>query len=75
MKLKEKNMNVEIDMERLRNDLINYYGPAMFNSSPLAIIELAKIENASSEELIQIAQNNNFNLENYISKGVKYVRK
>ena len=68
-------MNIEIDIERLRNDLINYYGTAMFNSSPLAIIELSKIENASSEELIQIAQNNNFNLEKYISKGGTYVRK
>lgn len=70
-------MIVEIDIETLRNDLINYYGTAMFSSSPLAIIELSKIETASDEELIQIAQNNNFDLNKYIidSKGENYVRK
>lgn len=70
-------MNIEIDIERLRNDLINYYGTAMFSSSPLAIIELSKIETASDEELIQIAQNNNFDLNKYIidNKGENYVRK
>ena len=69
-------MIVEIDIETLRKDLMNYFGTAMFSSSPLAIIELSKVENASSEELIQIAQNNNFDLNKYIdNKGERYVRK
>lgn len=69
-------MFVEIDIEDLRKDLINYYGTAIFNSSPLAIIELSKVEQATDEELIQIAQNNNFDLNKYINnKGERYVRK
>ena len=70
-------MIIEIDIELLRKDLIDYYGTAMFQSSPLAIIELSKVNNASDEDLIEIAKYNNFNLNNYIinSKGENYVRK
>ena len=56
---------LEIDIKKLRNDLINYFGTAIFNTSPIAIIELSKIENASPEELIHIALKNNFNLSEY----------
>lgn len=62
-------MYEEIDVERLRKDLLNYYGTAMYNASPLAIIELSKIERASEDELIQIAINNNINLNEYINNG------
>ena len=60
-------MYEEIDVERLRKDLLDYYGTAMYNASPLAIIELSKIERASEDELIQIAINNNINLNEYIN--------
>ena len=70
-------MIIEIDIETLRKDLINYFGTAMFASSPLAMIELSKVENASDEDLIEIAKNNNIDLNKYIinSKGGTYVRK
>ena len=55
-----------INVEKLRNDLIDYYGTAMFNTSPLAIIELSKVEKASNYEIIKIAKNNNFDLNKYI---------
>lgn len=54
-----------IDYNRLREDLIEYFGTAMFNGFPLAIIEISKIEYATDEELIDMAQKNNFNLEKY----------
>jgi len=60
-------MYEEIDIEKLRKDLLDYYGTAMYNVSPLAIIELSKIERASEDELIQIAINNNINLNEYIN--------
>ena len=41
----------------------------MYNVSPLVIIELSKIERASEDELIQIAINNNINLNEYINNG------
>ena len=53
-----------IDIETLRKDLINYFGTAMqFN--PMAIMDLTKVENASPEELVEIAQDNNFDLNDY----------
>ena len=59
-------MKYEIDIESLRKDLINYFGTAMYNASPLAIIDLVKIEKATPEELINIANKNNIDLNNYI---------
>lgn len=58
-------MYENINIEELREDLINYYGTAMFNASPLAIIELSKIQTASDEEVIKTAINNNFDLNKY----------
>lgn len=62
---------MEIDIEKLRKDLIDYYGTAMFNASPLAIIELTKVENASPQELINIALKNNFDLTEYETNNKK----
>lgn len=58
--------NYEIDIERLRRDLIDYFGTAMYNGSPQAQILLSKVENASPSELINIAQNNGFDINDYI---------
>ena len=58
-------MYEEINIEKLRNDLIDYFGTAMHNASPLAIIELSKIENANEQEIIKIAIKNNFDLNEY----------
>ena len=58
-------MTYNIDFESLRKDLIDYYGTALFNASPYAIVELQKIENATYEELIKIAKDNNFDLNKY----------
>lgn len=65
-------MTKEIDIERLRKDLIDYFGTAMYNSSPLAIIELSKIEKANDNELIQIAIKNNIDLFEYTYNNSKY---
>ncbi len=58
--------NYEIDIERLRRDLIDYFGTAMYNGLPQAIIELSKVENASPNELISIAINNGFDINDYV---------
>ncbi len=47
-------------MDRIRQDLTDYYGTAMFNGNPAAIIDLAKVERASDAELINIARKNGF---------------
>ena len=56
----------EIDFERLREDLVDYFGSAMFNGFPMAVVDVTKVETASNEQLIQIAQSNGFDLNNYI---------
>lgn len=61
----------EIDYDKLRKDLIDYYGTASYNGFPMAIIELTNVENASNDELINIALNNNINLNNYKKEETK----
>jgi hypothetical protein len=56
---------LEIDIDKLRRDLVDYFGTAIFSVSPLALADLSKVENASPEDLIQIALKNNFDLTKY----------
>lgn len=58
-------MKIEIDIEGLRSDLMNYFGTAM-GFFPNATMDLIKIENASAEELIIIAVRNGFDLNDYV---------
>lgn len=58
----------ELDVACLKQDLYDYFGTAMTTVSPIAIMELMRIENATLEELIEIAQKNNFNIDNYLVK-------
>ena len=62
-------INIEnIDIDKLRQDLIDYFTSAMFLASPVALIDLTRVENAGEEELVQIAINEGFNLNNYINR-------
>ena len=63
-------MYQEIDYEKLRKDLIDYYGTAS-QIFPMAIIELSKVEKASPEKLIHIAQNNGLDLSIYTNSSKK----
>ena len=59
---------MEIDYEKLRNDLIDYFTSAMFCASKIAIMDLEKVETSSEEELIDIALENKFVLKKYIKR-------
>lgn len=61
-------MELEIDIEKLRSDLMDYFGTAM-GFFPVATMDLIKVQNASPEELINIALKNNFDLNKYIVNG------
>ena len=54
-----------IDTEKLRRDLINYFGTAVFSGMPMALMDLSKAERASEDELINIAVKNGFDLSDY----------
>ena len=56
---------MEIDYKRLRSDLKDYYGTAMFKGFPTAMFEISAIEKADGEELICIATKLGFDLERY----------
>ena len=56
---------MEIDYEKLRSDLINYFGSAMFSGLPMAIIDLSDVEVASNDKLIEIAIKYNWDLTKY----------
>ena len=58
-------MEVEIDIERLRNDLIDYFGTAM-QYNRIAMMDLINVERASYEELINIAIRNGFDINDYV---------
>lgn len=61
---------MEIDIEKLREDLINYFGTAM-GLFPVVIMNLSEVQTCSADRLIEIAINNNFDLDKYIIKKCK----
>lgn len=60
-----------IDYEKLRNDLIDYFGTA-FTLNTLAMVDLFRVQNASDEELVNIAKRNGFDLTKYFNDKVYY---
>lgn len=59
----------EFDFESLRQDLVDHFTAAMFTVSPVAMMDLTRVENAGYEELIRIAVRNNFDLNKYINNN------
>ena len=59
-------MEYEIDVDRLRRDLMDYYGTAMFNDFAMAAMNVQFIEMASDQDLIAIAQKEGVDLTKYI---------
>ena len=55
-------MEYEIDISRLRRDMKDYYGTAMFNGFPIAVMDLSKVERMSDRELVELAQKNGVGL-------------
>jgi len=55
-----------VDIDKIRADLIDYFGTAMTGGFPMAVVDLAKIETASAEEVVQIALKNGFDLNKYV---------
>ena len=58
----------EVDTYRLRYDLLDYFGSAI-EYNPMAVMEVSRVESASADELIRIAIENGFNINNYIKNS------
>lgn len=61
-------MEITIDIDALRKDLIDYFGTAM-QYNQVAMMDLINVERASDNEIVNIAIRNGFNLYNYEIKG------
>ena len=48
-------MTNEFDIDEIRERLKDYYGTAMFNGNPIAMVDLEKIKYMSDEEIIEEA--------------------
>ena len=59
-------MEYEIDVSRLRRDMKDYYGTAIFNGFSMAVMDLSKVERMSDRELVGLAQKNGVDLRKYI---------
>ena len=55
----------EIDIEKLRKDLINEFGTAS-SFSPNAMMDVINIENASADELLNKINETNLDINDYI---------
>jgi hypothetical protein len=44
---------------------MNYYGTAAYSGMPAAMMDVINVENASPEELIELAEDAGFDLEDY----------
>lgn len=54
-----------INLPKLRQDLIDYYGTAAFSGMPAAMMDVFDVENASPEELVELARRAGLNLREY----------
>ncbi len=61
---------MEIDILSLKKDLLDYFGTAS-SYNPIAIMNIVEVEQASPLKLIEIAKNNNFDLNKYYIKVKK----
>ena len=55
-------MEYESDVRQLRRYMKGYYGMAMFNEFPMAVMDLSKAVHMSDLELVELAQKNGVDL-------------
>ncbi len=55
---------MNINFDKLRVDLIDYFGSAM-GMFPVAMMDVSKVEQATEQELIKLAKQNGFDLRKY----------
>ena len=60
---------MEIDVDRLRSYLVDYYGTAMFSGLPMAVVDLSRVQTASPEEVVRIALKENVDLSRFAVNG------
>ena len=51
--------------DKLRQDMMDYFGTAMMNGNPAAMMDLIRTERAQTQTLIDLADKNGFSLAIY----------
>lgn len=59
-------MNEDINYKKLRSDLMDKYGTAMYAGFGVAMMDLSKVEKALDEELLRMADKEGLNLSKYM---------
>lgn len=67
-------MTDNINIDELRKDLLDYFGTASINASPVAMMNVIEVQKASEEQLVYIAIQNGFDLNNYQKNSFGYTR-
>jgi len=53
------------DIEKIRAKLKDYYGTGMFNASPLAMLDVDRVDLLSDDEVLEEARKCGINVERY----------
>ena len=56
-----------LDEEKLRHDLQDYYGTAAYSGFPMAAMDAMRVNSMSTQELVNKAQRNGFNMSRYVN--------
>ena len=59
-------MEYYIDVDKLREDMEENYGSAMFDGFTMAAMEFSMVEDMSDQELVEFARENGVDLRKYI---------
>ena len=54
-----------IDIQKLRNDIKDYYGTAAFNGFPMAMVDVINVDRLSDQEIVDLAMKREMSLEKY----------
>lgn len=57
---------MRINIDELRESMEDYYGTAIFSGMPMAAVDLFRVQNASGEELVRMAQQSGFDLNPFV---------
>lgn len=61
-----KEVIMKINIDKLKDEIIDYYGTAMYNDLAPALLDLLDCEGLSDEELIELATSLGINISKYI---------
>ena len=56
---------MDINVDALRRDLEEFYGSAAFGGFPAALVDLAQVENASPQQLVELSRRAGLDLTDY----------